>query len=686
MNPEENQTEDLNFQISRDPRSSPAGLLESPLTLEPGTLVAERFRIVELLGRGAMGSVYRVEQVFLNKQFALKVLNGLIVSSNTVRRFQNEAKTASRLDHPNLAKAIDFGLIEGNHPFLIMELVSGKTLADHLKKTGRLTLPMALTIFIPVFRAIEYAHEQGVIHRDIKPGNIILTATDGETSFVPKVVDFGIAKIEVDEDPNGLPLTRTGEVFGTPLYMSPEQCFGVKVDIRSDIYSLGCVLFETLTGVPPFSADTALQTMMQHRLDTQPSLKEASFGLDFPAAMETVMSQLLAKYPENRYQNCAEALADLTLIQQKKYNLVKRKEQKQTKATNEAKNRKIAPFVLGAAVIALSTAATLLAIRYLPQAHPASVTTTVESPQATPTTVQEVPTNPGDILDAAEKSEKNEPKANSKDSLKAALAKRHDGKFQFLGTAENQIRDKDLSILPTNQDICDVNLNEQRLIGDGCAQYLAQLPLTGLSLRNTRLSNVGLQEISRIPLLEELDISYSHVTDLKCLANLRSLSKLNISGLRLKQAWKNMPPLSSLTDLEAGYWIFKDESLVYLTKLSKLRYLSIPNNPIGDAGTKALANCTSLKHLDLGQTDMDRPTEIGDETLNSIRTLSLLRLTLSKTKVTKEGLSKLLQNMRSLRYLEVSNCPRVSKADIQALNDRFSRQCHIVGGDSLIAP
>jgi len=279
---------------------------------EPGDMIAGRYKVLSLVGCGATGSVYAVEQVFMKKRFALKTLSSIVASEVSQRRFQKEAQAAGKLDHLNLVRAVDFGNVDDGRLFLVMDFVAGQTLAQHLKEVGRLSVDEALRIFIPVCFGMEFAHEQGVIHRDIKPSNIVLERGDGQT-LVPKIVDFGIAKLAEDAETESL--TRTGEIFGTPLYMSPEQCSGIKVDHRSDIYSLGCVLYESLTGAPPFCGQTALETMMQHRTEPVQPLAEASFGLSFPPALEQIVLKMLAKEPENRYSSWLRLADDLILLQ-----------------------------------------------------------------------------------------------------------------------------------------------------------------------------------------------------------------------------------------------------------------------------------------------------------------------------------------------------------------------------------
>jgi serine/threonine protein kinase len=285
--------------------------------LQPGTIVEGRLEVQSLIASGGFGSVHKVRHLLMNKTLALKTLHPIVSSATTILRLQRESVAVAKLNHPNIVHAMDFGLIDGTIPYIVMEYVEGQTLAAALKGQPPMPVDEALKLFIPICEAMAYAHDQGIIHRDIKPGNIMLSLDERDSSrVIPKIVDFGIAKLTFGEDAAGLALTRTGEIFGTPLYMSPEQCAGTSVDHRADIYALGCVLFETLTGAPPISGNTALETMMRHTTGVVPSLKEASLGKEFPAALEFVVAKMLAKEPRQRYQNCYNAANDLRMILQ----------------------------------------------------------------------------------------------------------------------------------------------------------------------------------------------------------------------------------------------------------------------------------------------------------------------------------------------------------------------------------
>ncbi|MBS1955640.1 MAG: protein kinase [Cyanobacteria bacterium SZAS-4] len=281
-----------------------------------GSIIMDKYLVINLLGRGGMGSVYQVRDLQLRTEFALKCLNNQHTNDVAWRRFDNEARAANKLDHPNLIKVHDSGLLPDDRPYFVMDLVRGVSLADVLKEKTRLPLQKTLKIMIQVAFAVAYAHDRGVIHRDIKPSNIMIGNDSEIADGNVKLVDFGIAKLTGLDTFNQLTLTRTGEIFGSPLYMSPEQCAGIATDHRSDLYSFGCVMYECLTGAPPILADNALSTMIKHQNERPVSLKQASLGMTFPDASELIVAKLLEKNPDERYQNAHELSTDLVALEQ----------------------------------------------------------------------------------------------------------------------------------------------------------------------------------------------------------------------------------------------------------------------------------------------------------------------------------------------------------------------------------
>jgi beta-lactam-binding protein with PASTA domain/predicted Ser/Thr protein kinase len=276
--------------VKPDPKSS---MLERQI-------VSNRYEIRDLIARGGMARVFRARDRLLGRTVALKVLNPEFASDpNFVERFRREAQAAASLTHPNIVAVYDCDR-DGDTHYIAMEFVDGRTLRDLLKSGGRLHYRRAAEIAADIALALEAAHRKGVVHRDVKPGNIMLTRT-GEV----KVTDFGIARAIG----TGEALTQAGAVLGTASYLSPEQADGRAVDPRSDVYSLGVVLYEMLTGKPPFEADSPLALALKHvnEAPTPPS----EICEDIPASMEAITLKALSKRPDMRYQSALEMKEDL---------------------------------------------------------------------------------------------------------------------------------------------------------------------------------------------------------------------------------------------------------------------------------------------------------------------------------------------------------------------------------------
>jgi tRNA A-37 threonylcarbamoyl transferase component Bud32 len=280
--------------------------------LAPGTLVAERYRVVSFLDEGGMGAVYRVEHQHMRKAFALKVLHRSLVNrSEIVARFEREAVAAGSIDHPNVAAATDFGRLPDGSFFLILELVQGRSLRDELQ-AGGLEPDRASKIVRGIVAGVGAAHARGIVHRDLKPENVMLVDHHGDPDFV-KVLDFGIAKVEglVPPGAGGVatPLTQMGAVIGTLEYMSPEQALGNPVDVRSDLYSIGVIFYELLAGQCPFEG-SGVHLLQQHVLGEVPSLP-AQVVATLDPRVAGIVRKLLAKQPEHRFATAAELAAAL---------------------------------------------------------------------------------------------------------------------------------------------------------------------------------------------------------------------------------------------------------------------------------------------------------------------------------------------------------------------------------------
>lgn len=269
-------------------------------------IIDGKYKILEIIGQGGMGTVYKAEQIKLGRSVALKTFRSKEIPADVWRRFEREARAVAQLNHENIIKVYDFGITEDNRPFYTMELLSGESLEERLDRHGALSLPEFYYIFARVIEALKYTHEKNIVHRDIKPANVFLTLKDEQITGV-KLVDFGIAGLVTDMGTADQRLTDTGTIFGSPLYMSPEQSRGENLDGRTDIYSCGCMLFECLTEGPPFRGKSALETIIMHQSTAVPPLPaKTERGEKIPDWLSQLYGLMMQKEKDNRIGSCAE--------------------------------------------------------------------------------------------------------------------------------------------------------------------------------------------------------------------------------------------------------------------------------------------------------------------------------------------------------------------------------------------
>jgi len=274
---------------------------EEELSIDGEPFPLDRYKPLAELGAGVTGRVYMCRDRLLGKRVAIKCLR--VINSEQLIAFQREAKATSLLQHPSIVPVLDFGATTAGAPYMVLDFVQGITLAKYMSENGPPDFPKSLSIAVSLAEALEYAHDKGVFHRDVQPANVLLQNAEGEFPDV-RVIDFGIAAFSDTSK-------QSDTIAGTPMYMSPDQANGLKYDRRSEIYSLGCVLFELLTGSPPFAGDTALETISMHAREPVPTLAEANPELSYSAELETIVADCLAKNPEERFSSMKELAAEL---------------------------------------------------------------------------------------------------------------------------------------------------------------------------------------------------------------------------------------------------------------------------------------------------------------------------------------------------------------------------------------
>lgn len=271
-----------------------------------GKTILGKYKVIELLGTGGMSRVYKAFQILTRKMVALKLLHKHLSDKPTMmRRFQAEAQASHHLAHPHIITVYDFGITEDNQPFIAMDYLEGRALSEIVKTWGQLSIDRVLKITDQILDALEHAHDSGVLHRDLKPSNIVLIPVGEDMDYV-KLVDFGIAKILPKAGLEAQELTQSGDVFGSPLYMSPEQCLGNMTDARSDIYSVGCLLYECLTGKPPLVGNNTLETMHKQVNEMPTGLTNLKADVRLVKQLEDIIFKAMAKEPENRFQSAPE--------------------------------------------------------------------------------------------------------------------------------------------------------------------------------------------------------------------------------------------------------------------------------------------------------------------------------------------------------------------------------------------
>jgi serine/threonine protein kinase len=596
---------------------------------QAGEILGGRYQVISRLGHGGMGVVYKVRQLFLDKEMALKTINKHCITETALRRFQQEAQTAFAIEHPNVIQVNDFGLLDDDTPFLVMELLQGETLGDLIKRKTRLSVDDAMAIFIQVSFGMAYAHELGVVHRDIKPSNIMtIDGVPYGTEGGVKIVDFGIAKYSAREGGEVQALTRTGEIFGSPLYMSPEQCLGGAVDQRSDVYSLGCVLFEALTGTPPFIGDNALSTMMKHQAETAPPLKEASLGIEFPKALETVVAKMLEKQPSKRYQNLGLVAHDLATIKnggvlgteaKQKRRLAPKREERKISIRNDQY------ITLLISVAFLSTLMSFFSV-YLSTDQSAPV---VPQRLKTRQILDQMITVPSDT----------EAFRETPENLKRQLALPGD-KFM---DRNKDISTECLEIIAgtkwiTYLDLMGATIPNKKL------SILAALPLNSIQLSLSNLNDEGALQTCSIKTLQFYFAGHTRLTD-------NSVCKLADLPLR---------------ELNLEFTQIADLSLNKLAKSKTLRTLKLTHcKNITSNGIAELQNSSSLSTLDL------RHTSCQDASLIELKKLKTLeKIVLAETAVTPTGISSFCHNS-NIKTVVISYGPNIQGPDIEALRKQF---------------
>lgn len=646
---------------------------DEALTAQLG-LPDERYRAIELLGGGSAARVYKCWDEALNKFVAIKCLARTNLTAAEIVQFQAEAKTTSRLTHENIVRVLDFGANQTGQPYMVMDCLEGRSLATLLAEHGCLAPEFVLYLISQVCDGMQHAHDAGIFHRDLKSSNIMVVENNGRP--VAKVIDFGIASFAHE----GESVVYQGHTLaGTPSYMSPDQIRAERFDGRSDIYSLGCILFELLTGVVPFRGHTALETIAQHANIEAPSLAETNPEGHYSDTIEGITHKSLAKQRDDRYQSMSEFKADLSeAFAEERARYV---ESTAIAGSAEIDDRMIANMVPG---ISTSTVAppkssnratdrrflAIAVIALLVLGSGIYYYVSVNKPEPVK-------------KEKKKKKKKTSSEDDDDDSYKvrAGVDKVNLRKSFFVDLSSTKKQDSDLKQYKGRKDVTELDLVASDITDKGI-DYIVGLPLRVLRMEATKVTDASLKKISGISTLQVFTCGnngFITADGIKLLEKLPRLRVVSFTETNLTDAdIAKLACLKSLEELSMGSMRYLNgDGLIHLKTLPYLRFLKLANNNLSDKALKNISQLRTLRELDL------RRCRINDRRMEFVAAMDQLeKLSLMQNEMTDEGIFK-LRKMKNLRELNLEKCPGVSSDGITKLSAQMP-QCNILDGKNVL--
>ncbi|HEY9719595.1 MAG TPA: protein kinase [Trichormus sp.] len=575
-----------------------------------GDLFEGRFLLTEMIAAGGMGVVFKARQQELNRTVAIKMLQVANASGTMVRRFQQEAQALANLQHPNIVGVSELGVSSQSMPYMVMEYLDAIGLDRLIAETKQLRLNQAINIFLQVCEGLHYVHSHGILHRDMKPSNIMLMLPIDENPRV-KLVDFGIAKII--DSAISKSLTQTGEVFGSPLYMSPEQAKGLPVDERSDIYSVGCLMYEALTGIPPLNGQSVIEIVMKVVSEVPKPINAVARGVKYPNALEAIVSKLLEKDPNDRYQSIEEvheALQNLSDASRTWYHV----------QVPTIKTKRDRAWALALAAFLVITVALNVCITKALERREMPTLSNDDGMQAGARIMEKaVNTDPGAVVDLS-------------------LVDNHEGEvFTF----------------PVGK----ISPKQYHLIKNRADKYVTTFKVDN----STKLEDEAIADIGDFPLIS-LDLNHSDITSksIDTISRIHTLEELNLADIKLTpHDWQKLVSLTHLRILNVHNTKLRDESIALFRAFPRLTRLDISNNrKVTDAGIEQLVDLKlPIIKLDLAKTGLTNKslpvlaqmpdlselwlteTDITDDGIAAVNSMPNLRaLNLRATKITDKGL------------------------------------------------
>lgn len=636
---------------------------------------SKRYSNLKKIGFGGMSVVFAGHDGVLDREVAIKRLKISTQGERAWFRFQQEARACAALRHPNIVSIFDFGADDDHVPYIVLDYLRGKTLAQLIEDRGQLTFIEMFEIIVPLLDGLEHAHKSGIVHRDLKPANVFLQTIESSNQTVVKIMDFGIAKVITDGE-SGFE-TKTGEVFGSPFYISPEQLGSEKVDGRSDLYALGCMMFEMITGKPPFVGKSVLSTFMMHKNDSPPAIDQRLKNRPICKRVAEIVEKLLDKSPEYRYQNVAQLRDDLTsardewLKNRSAIDDEKRFAQGKRVVTNYSnklrhtfqqtgpflKTRK--GFVCALAVLGLVAATCYVILAPLESDRPAVV-----PPSKLTTLTHQVSQRPLTINELKEQLRR------YPDALKISGATNLDELADSIPTVFSNVDEVELEDLPISAAALSKLKGMKRLTRirleevTGLSPEVFSAVASIKSVKKLEIKTAGvtvpdgalacLKNMQLESLFISLSLSEQHVKDIAEISTLRALTL----AAPMEEVWvSQLGALSELERLELECVGTTGCGLGCLSKMN-LVSLKLKANPLELSCLKRLEplpDCTEL--------DVEGSLEVGDEEFCELCRIfpNVQFLCLKDTRITDAAAEK-FANLKALTNLDVAKTPISSKS------------------------
>ncbi|MBX3151066.1 protein kinase [Candidatus Obscuribacterales bacterium] len=645
----------------------------------PRTPLKDKYEFISVLGAGGAGVIYKATQKPLGRLVAVKMIHSHLMTPTAVKRFQQEATTIGRISHANIIAVYDFGISEDNQPFMVMDYVEGTPLSDVLDQVGSLSVDDTKLVIKQLCDGLAHAHSKGILHRDLKPSNIMMVPNENGPD-IAKILDFGLAKVIYgEEDDEREHLTKTGETVGTPAFMSPEQVMGKQLDVTSDLYSLGCVMYHCLTGEPPFVGETKMETMLMH-LNAKPEPINPTDGDPIISPyLEMIVMKLLEKNPANRFKSMVELKEAIESADKGLFVTPSKSEIPADLAAHATQSEQTSSSSVAAIREEKEgkqlTAKTLLAVALVSGALAVPLVGSYIwlSSNSTKSTeeVKRKASKTGEIR-------KGDDPYRAQVFDDDAFAGQFDQTSHTLSSYHDPfISDNALKVARGNTFVRNVELGQSHKITERGIKYLSGMNILRMDLRKTHVHDaVGPYLLKMLgpdgqPSLQEINLSEAPVTD-KLIATLIRLPRLETVDLseneNITDAGAKQFAETSIKDLNLASTHVGDDGLEGIGKATELIKLNLSATRVTDAGIKKLSKLDNLQELNLSD------TRTGDEAVKALVTLkNLTILHLAKTDITVACLPDIFKRDQ-ISWVDLTGCDKITPVQANDFRHKMSME------------